>query len=371
MAAPAGHDGATLAEEPGSRPTSTMAALNARGMALVRRPSGAECTGVLSTGRARPSGHVITSAHAALMSSPADPSDPPRMLTAVGPVVFGSALLGFGALCLATAAPVPGIEPLPDVLPAAAVGVGSGLLLAAGGAATVAHHRAPSGALVATGALFWVWALALHLPRLLARPANGSVWTGLFEAAALGAAAWVLAAGPRPRVGARVAPAPARLGTVGRITFGLALVVFGALHLVFRDFVALLVPAWIPGQRFWAVFTGVAHVAAGLALPTGVLARAGALWVGAMFGSWVLVVHAPRVAAAPTDPKEWGSLFVALAMCGGAWIVAGRVPASAARPTGAGGPPRVRHRATHPGAGSGDSGTGRDSVASRFAGAPS
>jgi hypothetical protein len=103
--------------------------------------------------------------------------------------------------------------------------------------------------------------------------------------------------------------------------------VVGVLHLVYGEFVALLVPAWIPGRLFWAVFTGLAHLAAGVAILTSVRARAGALWVGAMFGSWVLVLHAPRALAAPGDPKEWASLLVALGTCGGAWTLAGRLAA--------------------------------------------
>ena len=40
-----------------------------------------------------------------------------------------------------------------------------------------------------------------------------------------------------------------------------------------------------------------------------------------MFFLWVFVVHLPRVAASPHDGKEWTSALVALAMCGGAWLM--------------------------------------------------
>jgi hypothetical protein len=42
-----------------------------------------------------------------------------------------------------------------------------------------------------------------------------------------------------------------------------------------------------------------------------------------MFLLWVVIVHAPRVAAAPHNANEWTSAFVALAMAGSAWSVAG------------------------------------------------
>lgn len=253
-------------------------------------------------------------------------------LRRVGPALFGAALAGFGVLCLVTGAPVPGLEPLPATLPGAAVlSFVTGFALIAGGAAAVAYRRAPRAALVVTGAVFLAWAVGLHLPRLLAEPSNGSVWTAAFEAAALGGAAWVLAWPPavpgRPPSDTR----GTALGTAGRLAFGAALVVFGVLHLVYRDFVALLVPAWIPAKLFWAVFTGVVHLAAGLAVLTGVLAGPATLAVGAMFGGWVLVLHAPRVLRMPADPKEWSSLFVALGMCGGAWLLAARFPERARR----------------------------------------
>jgi len=41
-----------------------------------------------------------------------------------------------------------------------------------------------------------------------------------------------------------------------------------------------------------------------------------------MFGSWVLILHIPRALAHGRDPNEWTSMLIALAMCGGALLVA-------------------------------------------------
>jgi hypothetical protein len=41
-----------------------------------------------------------------------------------------------------------------------------------------------------------------------------------------------------------------------------------------------------------------------------------------MFFLWVVIVHAPRIAASPHNGNEWNSGLVALAICGAAWIVA-------------------------------------------------
>jgi hypothetical protein len=41
-----------------------------------------------------------------------------------------------------------------------------------------------------------------------------------------------------------------------------------------------------------------------------------------MFGSWVLIVHAPRVLRDSHNPSEWSSMLIALGMCGGALLIA-------------------------------------------------
>ena len=74
---------------------------------------------------------------------------------------------------------------------------------------------------------------------------------------------------------------------------------------------------------FWAYFVGVAFIAAALAIVSGRVGSLAATLLGTMFFLWVVMLHAPRVAHALHNANEWTSLFVALAMSGGAWIVAG------------------------------------------------
>jgi uncharacterized ion transporter superfamily protein YfcC len=200
------------------------------------------------------------------------------------------------------------LQPVPAWLPAHAVVAGvTGTVLVAAGAA-IAAGRGLRIAADAVTALWSVWLLAGHAPIVVANPRNGSAWTAAFEALAIGGAAAVLALPARP--------------ALGRLAFGITLPVFGALHYVYRDYVAHVIPGWIPGHMFWALATGVAHVAAGIAIVTGHRARLAATLAAVMFGAWVVILHAPRVAADP-KPAEWTSLLVAVAMCGGAWLVAG------------------------------------------------
>jgi hypothetical protein len=55
---------------------------------------------------------------------------------------------------------------------------------------------------------------------------------------------------------------------------------------------------------------------------SGVLAGLASRLFAIMLSSWVLIVHIPRVFAAPRDRHEWTTLFVALVLTGLAWILA-------------------------------------------------
>jgi uncharacterized membrane protein len=48
--------------------------------------------------------------------------------------------------------------------------------------------------------------------------------------------------------------------------------------------------------------------------------------LGVMFFLFVVLLHIPRIVGNSSDGNEWTSGFVALAMCGGAWILASAAP---------------------------------------------
>jgi uncharacterized membrane protein len=161
-------------------------------------------------------------------------------------------------------------------------------------------------------------ALLFYAPKLAAHPHDPGPWTSGFELLALSGAALVLA-GAHTTI------------KLGRLVFAVPLVVFGVQHFLYAHFIATLIPSWIPGHLFWAYFVGVAFVATAVSIATQIKAGLAATWLGIMFLLWVLVLHLPRVAAALHNGNEWTSLFVALAMSGGAFMVAG----SSSRKTGA------------------------------------
>lgn len=235
---------------------------------------------------------------------------------AVGRVAFGLALAALGILNLVYAEGVLGLEPVPTWVPGRAVlAYLSGLFLTAAGL-VLASGRSTRAAATALGVLLAFWVAFLQLPPVVSAPYNGGLWTTTFETLALCCGAWVMAGEPRG------------VARAARLTFGASLFVFAALHVVYHEYVSFVIPSWIPFHPFWTYATAAAFAAAGVALLSGIRARLAATLLGAMFGSWVLIVHVPRVVGAPTVRAEWTSLFICLAMCGAGWIVAGRTPAT-------------------------------------------
>ena len=169
--------------------------------------------------------------------------------------------------------------------------------------------------------------LFIHVPGLVARLRDPNRWTSTFEVLAMGGAALVLAGMLPVKVidsGSVRSNAQSVAVEVGRYLFAIALAVFGSQHFMYPGFIATLIPSWIPWHLFWAYFFGAAFIAAAVSIATGTAVRLTAALLGVMFLLWVVVLHAPRIAAAPHNGNEWTSGFVALAMCGAAFVLAER-----------------------------------------------
>jgi uncharacterized membrane protein len=114
--------------------------------------------------------------------------------------------------------------------------------------------------------------------------------------------------------------------TLGRIFVSISLVVFGVQHFMYGGFVAGLVPLWMPGHLFWAYFVGVAFFAAAVGILYKTMARPAATLLGVMFFLFLVLLHIPRIIGNSGNGNEWTSGFVALAMCGLAWVLANASP---------------------------------------------
>ena len=115
---------------------------------------------------------------------------------------------------------------------------------------------------------------------------------------------------------------------LGQILFALSLLVFAQLHFQYAPFVATLIPAWIPAHLFFAWFTGACFLAAGVAIAANLHRPLAASLTGLMFLLWFLLLHLPRVVAAPKNSAELVSAIVALTLAAGSLAVAAPRPAS-------------------------------------------
>ena len=236
-----------------------------------------------------------------------------------GRTIFTIAFAGLGAQCLVRSNAVPALEPVSAAPALPIIGLVTGLVLIAAAIAMLRRSTAQYGAAI-IAAMLLLWVALLHIPALAAAPKNGGEWTGAFESLALGGAALLLF-GLSAREHSTHALA-SRAATVGRMMYGISMPAFGVLHFLYIPYVAFVTPNWIPAHVFFAYATGVAHIASGVSLLTGVLSRIAAWCTAAMFGSWVLIVHAPRVVRDPHAPSEWTSMLIAVGMCGGALLIA-------------------------------------------------
>jgi uncharacterized membrane protein len=231
-------------------------------------------------------------------------------LISLGRIFFAVSMAAFGILYLLHALFAVGPGSGPPWTPAPPFWGYFTAIVCFATAACIAAHLQTRCAAIALAITILVRVLWVYVPKLAANPHDPGPWTSGGELLALCGAALVLAGGH----------ATIKLG---RFLFALPLVVFGVQHFLYARFIATLVPSWIPGHLFWAYFVGVAFVAAALSIATQMRAHLAATWLGIMFLLWVLVLHLPRVAAAPHNGDEWTSAFVALAMSGGAFLVAG------------------------------------------------
>lgn len=201
-------------------------------------------------------------------------------------------------------------EPVPAHWPARhLLAVASGLILLGAGLAILVRRSRPWAAALAAG-FIGLWAVVLHGPRALGHPADLTIWLALAECAAMAIGAFVLFRDTRSGVGIAVR------------VFGLCCLVFGASHFVYARFTAGMVPRWLPMPLVLAYLTGAIHALTGLALVLRRWVRPAAMIEAAMMTSFVLLVHVPRVAAAPTNRTEMTLLLIALTLSSAAWIIA-------------------------------------------------
>ncbi len=235
-----------------------------------------------------------------------------RLAYGAGAVALGVIGLAFGDFALQW-------QPIPKDIPGhhALALVSAAIMLLLGLGVIWPRTARPASAGLAGVYLVWV---ALHGPDVVAAPGSVAAWLGVAETLSLsvGGLALFVSLAERPN---------ARLRLAARVLYGLCPLVFGLSHFAYAEFTAKMVPGWIPFPLFWAYATGVGHLAAGLAILFGVAPRLAASLLTAMMASFVVLLHIPRVIAAPGSHLEWTMTAVALSLTGAAWALRQSLPA--------------------------------------------
>lgn len=233
--------------------------------------------------------------------------------------VYAIGVMMIAALCLAWGVFDQG-QPVPKGFPGyTTLAYAAAVFMLIAAAAILWHRSAAWGSAALAGyyALFVV--IGMNGSVLVAHPDTYGSYEGIAVQIAITAGALIIFA-----THARIDPAVAtRLVRAGQVMFGASAVLFGGAHFVYLGLTAPLVPKWLPpSQVFWAYATGVGHIAAGVAILTGVRARLAAILLTAMYASFTPLVHVPMLLGDPSKHFFWAENAANIALVGVAWVVA-------------------------------------------------
>jgi uncharacterized membrane protein len=250
-------------------------------------------------------------------------------LTTLGRLFVAIAMIAFGIQHFIYMNFVTRVVPqLPPWMPAHSVlACIFGAFLIVVGIAIIIGKEARTLALLLGGIILVLFVL-LYLPLVFADPQNGGLLTKAGKALAL-AGGCFLVAGSIPADTANTGGLRAMTAKVlerfipwGQYFLAAFLILGGILHFKYVEFVATLVPAWIPGHVFWTYFAGCALIAGGIGIILPWTTRLAATLSAIMIFLWVVLLHIPRAVASPHDGNETTAVFEALAMSGVAILIA-------------------------------------------------
>jgi len=238
---------------------------------------------------------------------------------AIGWRVFGLSVAAMGVVNLALGDFDPG-QPVPDNFPArTALAYAAALFLLVAGAATAWRRTASWGALALATYYMLIVVILMNGAVVLANYAAYGAYSTSAEMLAIAAAGLIVYAA-NASIDATLA---ARLTRIGQLTFGVCALLFGGAHFFYLNLTVPFIPKWLPPSReFWAYATGIAHIAGGIAILTGVQARLAAILLTIMYASFTPLVHIPTLLADPTSHFNWTENVLNLALVGAAWVVA-------------------------------------------------
>jgi len=201
------------------------------------------------------------------------------------------------------------------------------VILLVTGVAIILNKKTREWALISGGMFLLLFLIGHVTYELIVDPykAHLGVWSNALKETALAGGAFAVA-GSLP-----VSPGSSGLILFlekfipyNRIFFALTMTLFGLDHFLYPEFVATLVPNWVPGHLFWCYFAGVALMLSGIAIILKIQLKTAALLLGLMIFLWLVMLHIPRAIVAPATDKgnELTSVLEALGFSGIAILIA-------------------------------------------------
>ncbi|HEY1682707.1 MAG TPA: hypothetical protein VGF98_13765 [Candidatus Tumulicola sp.] len=245
-----------------------------------------------------------------------------------GIYVYGLAAIATGIVDLVWGAFDPAEQPIQafgDHVPGAHIfALLVGLALIAGGICVLSRRAARIGApiLAAAYALFAIF----YLPRFITAPYYLGQHASVYVSVLVGVCQQLIVICAAALIYAASISGTSRSGGLPkaiRWVFGLSVIVFGCNHLLSMRASAPFVPAWMPlGPSFWVAFTGIAFVAAGVAI----IIRIADVLAARLLALMLLVFSSTTLAsfliAAPKMEGNWGANTYNIIAAASAWILA-------------------------------------------------
>lgn len=176
-----------------------------------------------------------------------------------------------------------------------------------------------------TATLFLIFFLGNHLPyQLKTNPAFLGGWTDALKLVILSGGTYIIS-DSFERKDKELPPKFFTLNILGKYLVGIPIIIFGIEHFVYIEFVATLVPGWIPGHIFWTYLAGIGLILAGISIVINIETKLACLLLGSTIFIWFIVLHIPRAIADPVsgNGNEVRSVFQSLAFSGIAFVLAG------------------------------------------------
>ena len=117
--------------------------------------------------------------------------------------------------------------------------------------------------------------------------------------------------------------APSACITIGLLLFAITWIGTGTQHIMYADFVATLVPQFMPVKIFWVWLTGVGMLLAGVSFLIRYKISVAALMLSVMLGCFIVLIHLLRLSSTTTNWMYWFRFIQDTAIMGACLLLAG------------------------------------------------